>query len=268
MNALRVYRERHGLSHEQLAAELSNRLGRPITGLGVKTYEKRRGVPKSWAAVLEIETEPAETSELFPPAGYQLQHDQTRYQQAGGFWSSDGDGEERPRARAEQEPPAPPSGARFASIGPSDFETARARIEKFYSAVGAGASMVSGNNGYGEVFDSYSRDLARQWITAAEADPRVRKIIVFFEAGGPVGNLILGHIILAGALVYVSGHAPALGFVYGKFDRFHADAHTRLLQERAEREAAEQQAESGYGHGAAGNGAAGAVADDPGAAGS
>jgi len=43
---LRAYREENGLSREQVAAQLSERLGRPIKPGGVRRYENYDKLPR------------------------------------------------------------------------------------------------------------------------------------------------------------------------------------------------------------------------------
>jgi hypothetical protein len=80
--------------------------------------------------------------------------------------------------------------------------------------------MITKNNGYSAVADTYAPDLADAWIAAARADDNVAKIVRFLESGGPVGELVVCHVLLVLGWVYVSGRGPNLDAIYG--DKFHA----------------------------------------------
>jgi hypothetical protein len=101
----------------------------------------------------------------------------------------------------------------------------RKRLQFAYSAIGGGVSEITGNQGVGVVMDSYSPALADAWMAAAEQNENVAKIVRFLESGGPVGELVFMHLILVGAVFYVSGRGPdALDAVYGKFGAYRATA--------------------------------------------
>jgi hypothetical protein len=77
------------------------------------------------------------------------------------------------------------------------------------------------------------------------------------QSGGPVGELVIAHLILVGGFVYVSGRGPDLDFLYaGKFSGHRALAAQRILE--AER------AEWADANGSAPVGAQGPVVDAPG----
>jgi len=201
---LRAYREEFGLSREEVAAQLSERLGRPIKPGGVRRYENYDKLPKSWVEALGL------TSDVDPAAGDTFD-----------FGPGD-DGPLGPLGRPEDEPPAPPPGARIAgpparppAPGGTPFTTGADRLAKAYEAIGAGVSMATRNNGYSAVASHYAPDLAKSWQKAAESDPNVAKIVRFMESGGPVGELVIAHVILVLGFVYVSGRGPQLDFIFG-----------------------------------------------------
>jgi hypothetical protein len=227
MGALRDYRELHGLSREQLADELTEALGRPVKPSTIANYESRspNRLPKSWQRVLTL-AGPSPSVGIDEPAA----------------WAGDPVSSQSQTGVREGEPPRPPDGVRpptaaSVSAGPSgEFSMVRDRIAKAYSAIGAGASMLTQNNGYSAVADAYSNDLARAWVAAAQENQNVKRIVEFMESGGPVGELVVAHLILVGGFVYVSGRGPALDFLYqGKFGGYRSAA----AQQIAESEAAE-----------------------------
>lgn len=202
-------------THEEFAEMMSAALGRPITARTVQNYEKNpKRLPKSWRPILGVEELDASTGA-----------------------HSQGASPVR-----EGEPPRPPAGARetpTASPAPpsGDYSAVRDRIAKMYGAIGAGASMITHNEGYSVVASAYGPDLAAAWEAAAKENANVKRIVDFLESGGPVGELVVAHLILVGGFVYVSGRGEALGFLYaGKFERHHLAAAAARL---AELEAAE-----------------------------
>ena len=221
-----AYREKHGLSRADLAALLSDRLQRPIKEGGIKRFENYNELPKSWVAALGLENpEPPSASwgQTAPDLG----------------WDGERNADEGTAVR-DAEPPSMPPGGRSVPMQPpssavssgGDYSGARARIAKAYQAIGAGVSMVSQNQGYAAVTDSYSKDIAQAWIAAAEHNQNVAKIVAFMESGGPVGELIVCHILLLGGFIYVSGRAPFIGSIVGsKFDSYHDAAYRHRLED-------------------------------------
>jgi hypothetical protein len=218
VNALAKYREERGLTDQQIADELAALLGKTMSAGGVKLHASRKTTPKAWREALGL-TDPDEPRAEEPEPTFD----------PGGLWTN-----EPPLPRPDAEAPTPPGGARFqpptAPAAPGgDYAIVRDRIAKFYGAVGAGVSMVTQNDGYGAVANAYSGDLADAWVAAAKQNENVRRIVAFLESGGPVGELVIAHLILVGGFVYVSGRGPALDFLYaGKFSQHRLIAASRL----------------------------------------
>lgn len=85
--------------------------------------------------------------------------------------------------------------------------------------------MATHNEGFSAVADSYAPNIADAWIAAAKENKNVAKIVAFMESGGPVGELVVAHVILVFGWAYVSGRGPALDFLYGgKFSGYRAAA--------------------------------------------
>ena len=224
MNALSSYMEREGRTADEVAVDLSALLGRKIGPAGVRVWASRSKPPQAWADALglpEPVDEPGGPEEAeFTP---------------GPDWTGRGD----PPGRAEGAPPAPPPGARQATPAPGGdlvHLTARKRLDLAYNAIGGGVSEITGNPGYGNVFAAYAPSLADAWVDAAKVSPNVAKVLAFLESGGPVGELVLGHLILAGAIIYVSGRGPEqLDLVYGsKFHGYRASAIAHAVRREAE----------------------------------
>lgn len=225
VNALGRYREENGLTWEQVAEQISTATDKPVQAHGVKMRGGKGKVPPLWAEALNL-TEQDEEPHQDEPAPPSL----------------------GPTVRDEGDPPQAPEGApRRPSPGPAtsgDYSVVRERIGKAYAAIGAGAAMVTHNNGYAAVADLYKDDIANAWVSAARENKNVAKIVSFMESGGPVGELVVAHVILVLGFVYVSGRAPALSVLYGNnLGQFH-EAAARAVWE------AEQAADAVGGNGA------------------
>lgn len=201
VNALGRYLEDTGRTNEEVAVDLSALLGKPISPAAVRLWSSKQKAPKAWADALNLPDEIEEE----PPTRY-LDDDDSPF---------DGSG-----MRGDTAPPTPPDGARLSRPGPPPGVSlaARKRITFAYAAIGGGVAEITGNQGVGAVMDSYSPALADAWMTAAEVNPNVAKIVRFLDQGGPVGELVFMHLLLVGAILYVSGRGPdQLDAVYGKF---------------------------------------------------
>jgi hypothetical protein len=194
----------NGLTADEVAARLSDHLGREVKPLTVNLRSGKAKTPPEWAQVLGLDTsDDGEPEDVFVAANAPPT-------------------EGAPSGRAENDPPRKPAGTPTTVRVPAgDLSLVRERIAKAYSAMGAGASMITQNQGYGAVSDAYSNEIAAAWVAAAKENQNVAKIVAFLDSGGPVGELIIAHLILVGGWVYVSGRGPALDFLYaGKFDGY------------------------------------------------
>jgi hypothetical protein len=211
VNQLGRYLESTNRTTDEVAVDLSALLGKPITAQSVLLWSRRRKPPKAWAAALSLPDEVADPQE-------------ERY--------LDDDvpaGTER-LLRDDDAPPAPLDPSRVVRPVLPDSLAAKKRISFAYSAIGGGVSEITGNQGVGAVMDSYSPALADAWLKAAAENENVAKIVRFLDSGGPVGELVFMHLLLVGAILYVSGRGPdALDAVYGKFGGYRATA----LRQRA-----------------------------------
>jgi len=223
VSVLRDYQDAHSLTDEEMARDLSALLGRRIGAAGYKlhAYSAKRD-PKAWTAALGLADDDG-GSEIAAEPG----------------WLPDEDGGPPPLSEGEREPGTPPRAPQGARVDrPSlegDYTLVKQRLVQAYAAIGAGTSMITRNQGHAAVFDGYAPNLAQAWIDAARTNENVAKIVKFMETGGPVGELVIGHIILVGGLIYVSGRGPDLYVLYGgKFEGYRtAAAAGRLADEAA-----------------------------------
>lgn len=212
------------LAPEEVAADLSDKLGKKITTQSVVLWSKKPKTPKAWAAALDLDADP----DPDPPP------DSDRASAS-------------PGARGDDEPPKPPPGSATAPlVDPApkggEFAFVQARIAQCYSMAGAGVSMASGNEGYSVVFSMYAPDIAEAWIKAAQdGNPVAKRIIAVASAGGSTGELVTAHLVLLGGILYVGDKAPApvasaLDSAYGGKLRPHRDATVaRRIAAEAER---------------------------------
>lgn len=219
MNALADYMQREGRSADEVAVDLSALLGKKIGAGGVRLHASRAKTPQAWADALGL-----------PPDPIREEADASSFEQGTTEDST-------PLFRDDGTPPTPPPGAdvkRPASSGGAISLTAKKRIEMAYTAIGAGASLVTNNKGYEAVADNYAPSLADAWMAAAEQNKTIAKIVAFMESGGPVGELVVGHIILVLGFAYVSGRGPNLEIIYGRFAGYRAAALAAEVQRQAE----------------------------------
>ena len=223
---LATWMQQQGRTSADVAAELSDALGRPIKASTVTMWGGRPSPPKAWADALGISPDPAPESppreaataagEDLPPEGLRREHEQR---------------------------PKPPQGAPIAI----PVETiAKKRIAETYGLFGAAATQLTGNRGISRVVDDSSPHIADAWIAAAQENDFARRVVNLMSAGGAVGELVSAHIIMVGGLLYVTGRFPDVG-LYGRYRQYRP---------------IEQPPPTGEGHdGAAANGAGDPLAD-------
>jgi hypothetical protein len=223
VNQLGGYMQDTGRSAEEVAIDLTALLGKPISPASVRLWSSRQKPPKAWADALNlpestIPDDHADSFELGPDTDAAEGLDPGR----GG--------------REEGAPPTPPPGARVTARPPAALPTAAAkeRIAMAHTAIGAGATLVTHNHGYEAVADHYAPGLADAWIKAAETNATVAKIVRFMDQGGPVGELVVGYVILILGFAYVSGRGPQLDFIFGKFAGHRAAAVAAAVAAEAE----------------------------------
>jgi hypothetical protein len=230
---LEDYVAEHG--EERTAETLSALLGKKITHNTVRLWKSR--APVKWELALGlVEPEPLGSAgaQWLPPADP----------------LTDGGGEGR---RAEI-PPRPPEGAKVLPF-PASGEFARKRIVSSYQFLGAALAEGSGNPGVGKVWDDSSGPIADAWLAAAESSEFARKFVAFMTAGGPIGEVVVCHIILLAGTLYVLGQIPEVSFLakYSQYRPAPAPA-ARPAGARADGEAAGSAAASDNGAAASGAG--------------
>ena len=220
MNALHSYMEERGRTADEVAVDLTALLGKQISPAGVRLWSKKAKPPKAWVDALGLEEpQPYLEEEVF-------------FEDSGAVIEDDPRG-----TRDTATPPSPPDGAKVVrpTPGRAPLVTAKQRISMAYGAVGTGMSLITQNDGYEKVAESYAPELANAWIAAAETNERVAKIVRFMESGGPVGELVVSHVILVLGLVYVSGRGPQLDFLYGsRFGGYRTAAIAEGIRKEAE----------------------------------
>lgn len=220
MNPLREHQERQGRSDEEMATDLSALLGRKISTQGYRLHSSKAKAPKAWADALGLVTPAPETDGPPWDAGV-----------SDGVLGSSSE-------REPSAPPKAPDGARVS--GPpsvvGEYGFAKQRLVQAYAAVGAGASMITHNQGFAAVADSYAPAISDAWIAAAKTNENVAKIVRFMESGGPVGELVVCHILLVLGWVYVSGRGPDLDAIYARqFAGYRVAAAAGRIGDEAER---------------------------------
>ncbi len=227
-----TFREKHGLSTQELTEILNEKLGperhakgkKPLTVGGVLRYESYDKLPKSWVEALGIEST-SEESFIYTPGGFAAADDP-----------------DTPPAGTD-EPPMMPAGGRKEPTIPMQSGAAHRRIEGFYSSLlGPGLALVTGNDGVAEVFAANADNIATAWENAARENAHVEKILGYLEGGGATGELVIAHLMLLVGLLYVSGRIPIAEKAPGiaRFKPYHDAAAARRDAADAERAAAEQ----------------------------
>lgn len=205
---VREFRQQSGMSAEMMAAaigitpeELSRRSGRPLT----RAWAQRLGVQRVEDR-LNGDTQPSPTaSDDGDPHG------------SGGEPNPLGDAPppEHP-LRDSTVSPTPPPGARQQPLPADQASTAAERIAQAYAFIGGGVGQATGEPQVGVVFDEYSPAIGRAWVKAADENEFARRVVNMMAVGGPMGELVMSHVILLGGVLYVTGRAPALQGVYGR----------------------------------------------------
>lgn len=194
MNALADYMERERRSPEQVASTLHALTGKTISAQGVKMWAARKdGPPKAWREALQLDG-----------AGF-------LGDSATGDPPSDGD------ERLTELPPRPLADSKIAPTTIPGF--ARKRIAATYGYVGSGLGMALGNEGVGLVWADSSDPIAQAWLQAAETSDFARKFVTMMTAGGPMGEVVMLHVMMLGGTLYCLGQFPEVG-LYGQYKRY------------------------------------------------
>jgi hypothetical protein len=155
VTALLDWQTESGLDDEQLAALLSERLGRVITPHGVHTVARRRDPPASWLDALGIA--PREPDASPPPR-------------------------EQPVALDD-------ATSRFGL----DIASARTQLVLVYTVAGKGAATILQAPAVEGVWATHAPRIADAYIAWAKQNETVARILSYLTLGGPAGELILLH---------------------------------------------------------------------------
>lgn len=205
MTALQDYVERtHGGDYDAAAVTLSALTGKKIGAAGVRLWSQRAKPPKAWAEALGL------SAERQPTVG--ARDDVHAYADATPL-----PGDDEAHRQDERPPEAPPGAPLAAPTVGRDF--ARKRISAGYEMVGAGIASAVENPGVGKVWDDHSLQIADAWIAAAETNEFARKVVAFFTAGGPMGEVVVLHLSLIAGTLYVLGQFPEVG-LFGSYRRY------------------------------------------------
>lgn len=175
MSDLKSYQTSEGLSDDQMAALLTERLGREISAKGYKIVSSRKGAPPEWLEALSIV--PQEPVDSRPVS------------------SSDED-----KVSATPQVPRP-----AALALPFEPQSARLTIVMIYTAAGKGAGLALRNDQVAQLWTESAPALADAWIEWARESPTVANYIRALTLGGPAGQVVFVHANLLISTLIVSG---------------------------------------------------------------
>jgi transcriptional regulator with XRE-family HTH domain len=177
------FRKQHGLSQRELAAGLSEALGRTIHHQYVGKWERRGEVPDDVAAALGLDQEPPLDAE----ASARAPRDTSLGERRDGSSSS-----------GDRAPAAP--GARRGEVMPSPAQL-RERIQKFYEVIGEAVEMADPHDGL--VIKNLAPQAAAAWLEVCEEHPFAARVWGWLTLGGAWGSLAWVH---APAVVLILAH--------------------------------------------------------------
>lgn len=161
MNSLKKYANEKNLTAQDIATELKEKLGRPISATGVEMMMNRQEAPLPWLSALGLNgAKPQE------PSGLK---------------------EEKTKKSAEDVKPNTAVDIHL----PFEPVSARATIELIYTMAGKGAAMASKTPTVGDAWHNAGPQLAEGWIEWAKENRTVANGIAMLTVGGPGGQVIL-----------------------------------------------------------------------------
>ena len=162
MNSLKKYANEKNLTAQDIATELKEKLGRPISATGVEMMMNRQEAPIPWLTALGLNgAKPKE------PSG--LKDEKTK--------------------KSSEDVKSP--GAAVDIHLPFEPVSARATIELIYTMAGKGAAMASKTPPVGDAWHNAAPQLAEGWIEWAKENRTVANGIALLTVGGPGGQVIL-----------------------------------------------------------------------------
>jgi hypothetical protein len=193
--ALRNYQSAEGLTDEQMAELLTDKLGRAVSVTGYKVVRgrKNKDAPAEWLESLGIT--PLEPPTEPPP-------------------TDDGP------APGDDEPPDMNTGrerdtrtAPIASPLPFEPATAQMQLTLLYTMAGKGAAIALRSPPVADVWAQHAPQIAAAYIEWARYNPTVAHYIAAITLGGPAGQLVLLHGSLIVTTLIVSGRVNPEQFI-------------------------------------------------------
>lgn len=209
---LREYVERFG--EDRVAAELTEKLGRPITPHGVLGQSARKKPPKAWAEALGVDD--GGTADSHSPAAPPDSEPDTP-----------GEGP----ARRTEVPPRKPAEAAFAAPPVYLNTIAKERLVQIHKFAGGSVAMAADAKGFQEgtgagggiaqLWSDKAEPIADAWIAwANEGNKFAQSVVRTLSVGGAGGELVMGYLMLLGGTAYVLGHLPDNGITNGIYGRY------------------------------------------------
>lgn len=194
MTTLAEYMQAEGLTDEEMAERISERLGRPIKPVTVRANRYRGLLPKAWVSALGLE-------DADPASGGAGAGDATR--------------------SAERAPRMPRDGV-MAPTPALLTAVAKERITATYETVGFAVSKLTEQPGIKVVTDDYAPAIADAWIRAADESEFARRVVRLISSGGAVGELVTVHLIWLLGIAYVTGRVDdPTGLLARKYQAYH-----------------------------------------------
>lgn len=170
---IRNYQESEGLDDEQMAALLSERLGRAVSIQGFRIIRGRKDAPLEWLEALSIAPK--------DPSG------------GGNDGGNDGDeGTRKP-------PPSP------VAVLPFDIPTTKQAIVLIYTTAGKGAAIGMRCPPVAGVWANHAPAIADAYIKWAYENATVARYLGALTFGGMAGQLVIMHATLLIQTLIVSG---------------------------------------------------------------
>jgi hypothetical protein len=182
-NEIRNYQTAEGLDDVQMAALLSDRLGREIGVPGYRIIKGRRDAPVEWLEALSIA--PVE------PAGVA----------------------DKARDVEVDAGPSAPTKPSASIVLPFEVKTAQKQIELMYVMAGKGAAMGLRSPPVAELWAASAPGIAAAYIEWAKESQTVANAIALITLGGPKGQLVLLHGELLVMTLILSGKVDPQQFV-------------------------------------------------------
>lgn len=218
------YKEEHG--PDEVAAQLSEALGRPVTREYVQSVGRRKQPPKAWRRALGLEDDPVIEA-----------HTDGDEPDPTGRGAAQTDGNQGGAGRASEQPPQAPDGTRFTvpdSPGMLAKPSAQQNIAALHKMLGAGVAVAVDPDGFqndkgvgggvAALWDDRADAIAEAWIAWAEEGNRFAQTVVRYASmGGAGGQLATGYFMLLLGTAYIMGQAPDNQLtrgIYGKYDRY------------------------------------------------